>query len=178
MSTAATATPNFTPEIAKAVLEMNIASLEFEQPVTKAVIQAITQPNFKIDPNSRTAIELAWHIVCSDLMFLDQIANLKFEMHGEPPVPATVADIIQYYETEFPKSAARLRALSPQQLLTPINFANLFNFPAFMYTNFAVNHHVHHRGQLAAFLRPMGSKCPSIYGGSFDVPFQMPEQAA
>jgi uncharacterized damage-inducible protein DinB len=175
---ASAATPTFTPEIAKTIVEMNLASLEHEQAATKSVFEAITQPNFKIDPNSRSAIELAWHIVCSDLMFLDQIANLKFEMHGEPPVPATIDEVIRHYETEFPKSAARLRSLTPQQLLTPINFVNIFNFPAFMYTNFAVNHHIHHRGQLAASLRPMGSKCPSIYGGSFDVPFEMPGETA
>ena len=30
------------------------------------------------------------------------------------------------------------------------------------------NHHVHHRGQLAAYLRPCGSKVPAIYGVSAD----------
>ena len=32
---------------------------------------------------------------------------------------------------------------------------------------------VHHRGQLSTYLRPMGSKVPSIYGGSADEPVQM-----
>jgi uncharacterized damage-inducible protein DinB len=34
----------------------------------------------------------------------------------------------------------------------------------------ASNHSIHHRGQLASYLRPMGSKVPSIYGGSADEP--------
>jgi hypothetical protein len=29
-------------------------------------------------------------------------------------------------------------------------------------------------GELATYLRPMGSKVPSIYGGSYDEPFQPP----
>jgi hypothetical protein len=29
---------------------------------------------------------------------------------------------------------------------------------------------------LATYLRPMGSKVPSIYGGSYDEPFVMPDQ--
>src|SRR5690348_15269693 len=178
MASQATATPTFTPEIAKAVLEMNLASLEFEQPATKAVFEAITDPNFKLDDKARSAIENAWHIVCSDIGFLEAIANLKFDFSPEGPPPATVAEVINHYQTELPKAIARLRAMTPQQLLTPINFANIFNFPAFMYTSFAVNHHIHHRGQLAASLRPMGSKCPSIYGGSADVPFEMPDAAA
>jgi uncharacterized damage-inducible protein DinB len=35
-----------------------------------------------------------------------------------------------------------------------------------------LNHGIHHRGQLMTYLRPMGSKVPSIYGGSADEPFQ------
>ena len=30
------------------------------------------------------------------------------------------------------------------------------------------NHHIHHRGQLAAYLRAAGSKVPAIYGMSAD----------
>jgi uncharacterized damage-inducible protein DinB len=178
MASSAAPTPTFTPEMAKTILEMNLQTLEQETNATKSVFEAITDPSFKLDPKARTAIENAWHIACSDISFLDCIAKGAFEFTPEPPPPATVAEVIQHYQTELPKATARVRAMTPQQLLTPINFANIFNFPAFLYTGFAVNHHIHHRGQLAAALRPMGSKCPSIYGGSADVPFQMPEQAA
>jgi uncharacterized damage-inducible protein DinB len=34
----------------------------------------------------------------------------------------------------------------------------------------AVRHSVHHRGQLATYLRPMGGSVPSIYGPSADTP--------
>ena len=44
--------------------------------------------------------------------------------------------------------------------------------PNVTYLGFANNHGIHHRGQLAAYLRAMGSKVPSIYGGSADEPFQ------
>jgi uncharacterized damage-inducible protein DinB len=42
------------------------------------------------------------------------------------------------------------------------------------------NHSIHHRGELATYLRPMGSKVPSIYGGSYDEPFvpTVPEETA
>jgi len=61
--------------------------------------------------------------------------------------------------------------LSPEQLLTPVQFFT-FNFPAAFYLAFLNNHSIHHRGELATYLRPMGSKVPAIYGGSFDEPFQ------
>jgi uncharacterized damage-inducible protein DinB len=46
-----------------------------------------------------------------------------------------------------------------------------------MYLQFMLMHLSHHRGQLSTYLRPMGSKVPSIYGGSADEPFQMPAKA-
>ena len=48
----------------------------------------------------------------------------------------------------------------------------VFNLPAALYLGFLNNHSIHHRGELATYLRPMGSKVPAIYGGSFDEPFQ------
>jgi uncharacterized damage-inducible protein DinB len=68
--------------------------------------------------------------------------------------------------------SARVAALSAEQLLTPVNFMGAFNFPAAFYLAFLNNHSIHHRGELATYLRPMGSKVPSIYGGSYDEPFQ------
>jgi uncharacterized damage-inducible protein DinB len=44
--------------------------------------------------------------------------------------------------------------------------------PVVFYLTFVNNHSIHHRGQLAAYLRPMGSKVPAIYGGSADEPWQ------
>ena len=38
-----------------------------------------------------------------------------------------------------------------------------------------IRHTVHHRGQLSAYLRPMGSKVPQIYGGSADDPMEIPD---
>jgi uncharacterized damage-inducible protein DinB len=44
--------------------------------------------------------------------------------------------------------------------------------PAVEYLNMMNLHTAHHRGQLATYLRPMGSKVPAIYGGSADEPWQ------
>jgi uncharacterized damage-inducible protein DinB len=70
------------------------------------------------------------------------------------------------------RATERVRKLSPEQLMKPIEFFGVFNLPAAFYMGFLNNHSIHHRGQLAAYLRPMGSKCPSIYGGSYDEPWQ------
>jgi uncharacterized damage-inducible protein DinB len=47
----------------------------------------------------------------------------------------------------------------------------MMTLPAYVYLSFVQNHSVHHRGQLSAYLRPMGGKVPSIYGPSADEGF-------
>jgi uncharacterized damage-inducible protein DinB len=39
----------------------------------------------------------------------------------------------------------------------------------------SLKHGIHHRGQLSAYLRPMGAKVPSIYGPSADEKTQSAE---
>ncbi len=70
------------------------------------------------------------------------------------------------------RGADGIRALSAEQLATPVNFMGVFDLPAAFYLAFLNNHSIHHRGELVTYLRPMGSKVPSIYGGSYDEPFQ------
>jgi uncharacterized damage-inducible protein DinB len=44
----------------------------------------------------------------------------------------------------------------------------MFQFPGIMFLQLAMNHTIHHRGQLSMYLRPTGAKVPSIYGESYD----------
>lgn len=170
----ATSVPSYTPEFAKAVAELGLQSMEFEFAVTKKVIEAVTKPDFKLDEKSRTALVQAWHIATADVSFMDCIADMKFTMeekYGEEP--KTIAEIVEWYDKKLPEAIARVRELTPEQLATPVDFYGMFNLPNFRYLEFAVKHSVHHRGFLAAGLRAMGSKVPSIYGGSADEPLQM-----
>ena len=50
--------------------------------------------------------------------------------------------------------------MSGEQLATPVSFFGMFNFPGVVYLNFANVHAIHHRGQLSAYLRPMGGLVP------------------
>ena len=62
----------------------------------------------------------------------------------------------------------RLTTVSGDRLVRAIDFRGLFTFPAVIYVQLALNHSIHHRGQLSMLLRPMGAKVPSIYGESYD----------
>ncbi len=165
-----------TPEFVLGYRAMMLDGLAGEIEITKRVLAAIPEGkrDYRPDPNARTAWELAWHLANSDAQFLDAIADLKFTMPPPQPTdkPKTVAELVAWYDRHMKRGADRVRALSAEQLQTPIDFLGAFNFPAAFYLGFLNNHSIHHRGELATYLRPMGSKVPSIYGGSYDEPMQ------
>ena len=166
-----------TPEMAVAYREIVVDGLGREFEITKKVFAAIpdAKSDYRPDPHARTAWELAWHLANSDVQFLDGIADGKFTFEGRENKPTNVAELVQWYDENFTRGLDRVRAMTPEQLMNPVNFAGVFNFPAMFYLSFLNNHCIHHRGALATYLRPMGAKVPAIYGGSYDEPFQMPE---
>jgi uncharacterized damage-inducible protein DinB len=165
--------PAPTPDFALAYREMMLDGFAREVETTKRVLAAIPEgkKDYRPDPNARTAWELAWHLANTDVQFLDGIADLKFSMATPAEKPKTVAELVDWYGKNVKRSSDRVRALSAEQSLTPVQFFT-FSLPAAFYLGFLNNHSIHHRGELATYLRPMGSKVPSIYGGSFDEPFQ------
>lgn len=168
-----------TPEFARGYCAMMLDGIQREAEITKKVIAAIPddRSDYRPDPNARTAKELAWHIANTDVQFLDGIADMKFTMESPETKPQTSAEVVAWYDENMKRALARVAAMSAEQLMTPVSFVGIFNYPAVVYLSFLNNHSIHHRGELATYLRPMGSKVPSIYGGSYDEPFQMPEPA-
>lgn len=171
-----------TPEFALAYRDMLLAGFLNEVQTTKKVLAAIPESgrDFRPDPQARTAWELAWHLANTDVQFLDGIADLKFSMEARPEseTPKTLAELVAWYDQNVMRGMERVRAMTGAQLLTPIDFFGVFKFPAAFYLGFLNNHCIHHRGALATYLRPMGSKVPSIYGGSYDEPWTGAEAAA
>lgn len=167
-------------EHAKFTLDLFAPGLEHESQITRKVIAAIPEAkcNYKPDPSSRTALELAQHIATVDVWFLNGIATGAFSHDESTPAGLdTVAGVLAFYDREFPKALAKVKAMPAEKLAQPISFMGMLNHPGVIYLGLTNNHMIHHRGQLAAYLRPMGSKVPNIYGGSFDEPMQMPGAA-
>ena len=164
-----------TPEFATAYRDMMLSGLANETRTTSKVLAAIPENgrDYRPDPQGRTAWELAWHLANTDVQFLDGIADGKFNMESpdDEHKPKTVADLVAWYDENMARGMERIRAMSPEQLTASVDFFGVFNLPAAFYLGFLNNHSIHHRGELATYLRPMGSKVPSIYGGSYDEPF-------
>jgi uncharacterized damage-inducible protein DinB len=160
---------------------VSLPQIQNEQKTTRRVIEAVPadQSGYKPDPKSMSAFELASHIASTECYFMNGVASGSFDNAGGP-IPESVktpAQLLEWYDENFAKAAAQVAAMTPDQLVQMIDFHKVFNLPAVTYLSFMTSHSIHHRGQLSTYLRPMGSKVPSIYGGSADEPMQMPAQA-
>ncbi|MDP9267720.1 MAG: DinB family protein [Acidobacteriota bacterium] len=172
MSTTAAETKT-SPEFAAGVREFTLMGIEQEIPKTMKVIAAIpdAKRDWKPDPTSRSAWDLAWHLASEDVIFLVQTVEGKFNFPDprfDAQKPNTSAELAEWYQHNMKEAIAKVRSMTPEQLTTPIDFLGMFKFPAVMYLAFMNSHSIHHRGQLSVYLRPMGSKVPSIYGPSAD----------
>ena len=162
-------------EQAKAAGDAMASLWEAEFAATSQVLEAVKDDNrsYKPDPKSRTAWDLATHLATADIWFMDSIAKGKFEFDPEAAKQAvsqftSVADVVAFYKKTFPEKLAALRAMNADSMAETIDFFGVMKKPRAQWIGFANNHSIHHRGQLAAYLRAMGSKVPNIYGPSAD----------
>jgi uncharacterized damage-inducible protein DinB len=164
------------PSEALVLFQQAMAGDDFETPVTRKVIAAVPagQENYAPDPKSMNALKLAWHIAAADVWFLKSIADGKFvpEPNELPAEVNSAADVVAWYDARRPGALARVKAMSGEDLARPLDFLGRFSMPAVTFLSMSLRHIIHHRGQLSAYLRPMGAKVPSIYGPSGDEPAQ------
>jgi uncharacterized damage-inducible protein DinB len=150
---------------------------EGEFPATCKVLAAVPDDKrgYRPDEKSRSAWELTTHLAFGDIWFLQSIIDGTFAWNPDAAKQqesqfSKVSDVVAFYKETFPAKLAELRALPTDKLMVSVDFFGRFKWPAVSYLGFANNHSMHHRGQLAAYLRSMGSKVPAIYGASADEP--------
>lgn len=172
MSTA-TAQPIVSAEFAAAFREYMLRVLAQEKETTKGVFAAIpdAKRDYRPDPKSRSAWELAWHVALEDVLLLEQMTERKFMLPDpryDHEAPQTVAQLVDWYDRRFAGALEKVRSMRTEDLLGPVDFLGMLKLPNFMYLTLVAHHSVHHRGQISTYLRAMGSKVPSIYGPTAD----------
>ena len=160
------------PDHAQAICSFLVTTLENEAKATKKVLSAVPDDkgDYAPDPKSMKALELCWHTASAEIMLLEMaIAGGDATMPERPAGTETVQGIVDWFSKMQPETLAKVKALSGEHLAKVVTvWGGAFTLPTVGFVGFAVNHTVHHRGQLSAYLRPMGAKVPSIYGPSGD----------
>ena len=140
-----------------------------ESKTTRNVLARIPEgSDYRPDPKSRTAHEIAWQILCEERMLIDALESGKAEW-APPPMPATMKAVLESYEQLSATMAQRLKSLPAERWSGTMEFFGS-NRPASPMAWSFLFDIVHHRGQITTYLRPMGSTVPQIYGPSGDEP--------
>jgi uncharacterized damage-inducible protein DinB len=153
--------------------EFFIKRWEQELPAFGKVLRAVPENQLKYKPHDKSAAAgaIAWQLAeeQKQLSELLETGQVVFETRPHPP---KAGDIVKAWDKATDdlrkklKSADESRWSGPGKFLMggkvawtdtveSIFWGYLFDM-------------VHHRGQLSAYLRPMGGKVPSIYGPSGD----------
>lgn len=168
--------PTMTTQHASDAVAQAISALwTAEMPATLRVIAAVRgdRRDYRPHPRSRSAWELLVHLAVADLWFLESIARGSFSFDAAAAKAAesnfaTAADVKAFYEASIPPALERLTSMPSAELAEPVDFFGMMNMPRASWIGFAMNHSIHHRGQLSAYLRPMEGRVPDIYGPSGD----------
>ena len=141
-----------------------------ESKTTRNVLARIPEgSDYRPDPKSRTAQEIAWQIVCEEKMIIDALESGKARMGAAADAGDDEGSGRRRTRSRARRSSERWKALpaarwdgtleffGSQRPASPMAWSFLFDI-------------VHHRGQITTYLRPMGSTVPQIYGPSADEP--------
>ncbi len=163
-----------TADQAHALAQVLGQQIQQEWPTTVKVIEAIPEDkkSYKPDPKGRSAWELAVHMCRSDVWFLNGVLTHDFSPHGETPPADTVKGLADWYKHEMPKALEHVLALDGAKLAVMVDFFGMKK-PNAEFLVFQAVQRPSSRTARDLRQRPMGSKVPSIYGGSADEPFQM-----
>ena len=158
-------------EEAKLLTGFILSEYERERATTVKVLEAMPAGHeaYTPDAKSMNALKLAWHIASSELFFFElAIHGAMPKLNGE--MPASIHDaatVVAWYNATLPSQIDKAKSLSGEALSRLIDFYGS-KVPAYAMLQLMLKHSIHHRGQLSAYLRPMGGKVPGIYGPSAD----------
>jgi len=152
--------------------EVFLKSWEKEAATTRKVLARIPEgSDYRPDPKSRTAREIAWLIVRVHAALVDGFEKGVLEW-TELPAPATMKEVLDAYDRG--NLVKRLQAVDSARWDGRVPFMmggqQVMNEPAADNAFGFLFDIIHHRGQLTTYLRAMGSTVPQIYGPSADEP--------
>jgi len=136
---------------------------------TKRVLERIPEgSDYRPDPKSRTAQEIAWQIVGEEQMIIDALEKGKAAWTPQP-MPSSMKEIVETYARQSEDIIRRWEALPEERWNGTIVFFGAERPASAVAWNFLFDI-IHHRGQITTYLRPMGSTVPQVYGPSADEP--------
>lgn len=152
-----------------------IAELQIEAGATRKMLERVPQDSLAWKPHekSRTLGEIAAHIANLPGLFIATLNQDEFDRHEYKSVVDTVADILDTFDRNISSALEVLKTQSNERLLIPWRYKYgeqvIFEMPRLVVIRTtALNHLIHHRGQLSVYLRLLNVPLPPVYGPTAD----------
>lgn len=155
-----------------------IKEMQHEASQTKRMLERIPvdQFNWKPHEKSRAIGQLAIHVAQIPAWTSRILTSTDFDImtfRREVPEVKTADDLISISESNVQKAIEDLQNASDEQMFAPWTFRRgdhiILSLPRVAaIRSMAINHLVHHRGQLSVYLRLLNIPVPGMYGASAD----------
>ena len=152
--------------------EFFLERLRAELPVFLRVLKALPEDrlSYKPDERSPSAEQLVWTLTSELKSCLDVVAENRAEWKSVPPPPlAEMLETFERYSNELIEKVSKMDDTAWNSTAKFYYGGKLVSEqPVSAFLWLILFDAIHHRGQLSAYLRPMGGKVPAIYGPSAD----------
>lgn len=155
--------------------EFFVKRLKAEAPAFVKVIKSVPaeRADYRPDPRSRSAAELAWVLAGSARSAVELVEKHRTQW-GQPKADggvAAAAGALDKAQAQLLERVARVdKAGWEREAEFTMDGHAAWKAPLGEMMWELLFDAVHHRGQLSTYIRPMGGKVPSIYGPSADDP--------
>ena len=152
-----------------------LRELESEEKATRECLQQVPmdQPEYK--PHERS-MELGYLAILTGdiprwIQYIIEENLVDFETYPHNH-PATADELVAMFDANMQAARGALKSLKDEDLSKEFQLKHgdklLLATPVGESISSAINHMVHHRGQLTVYLKLLEKKIPSIYGPSAD----------
>lgn len=152
-----------------------LAELQIEAETTRKMLERVPQDALAWKPHekSRTLGEIAAHIANLPGLFIATLNQDEFDRYDYKAATDTVADILDTFDRNISNALEVLKTQSNERLLAPWRYKYgeqvIFEMPRLVVIRTtALNHLIHHRGQLSVYLRLLDVPLPPVYGPTAD----------
>jgi uncharacterized damage-inducible protein DinB len=149
-------------------VETLLAEFDEEMANTRRMLECVLDDKLSWRPHERasTLAHLASHVA-----FIPILPSLLIDMRvaRRPAEVTSKSELLARFDQNTATGRTALESLEDERLAKQIPVTPGVSKPlAYVLRSRVMNHLIHHRGQLSAYLRSLGESVPGMYGASSD----------
>jgi uncharacterized damage-inducible protein DinB len=159
------------------LIDALLPEFDHEMSTTRKVLERVPEEKFDWKPHSKSFSlgQLATHVSTIPMWGEMTITRSEIDIAAgqAPEMPASRADLLARFDRHAAATRAALAGATDAVMMSPWSLKRgnetIFTQPkAAIWRGFVMSHLIHHRAQLAVYLRLLDVPVPSMYGPSAD----------